>query len=85
MIRHNVVGRVDTETLLSSYAMSNRRFARTAPATDPVDMLELFQCATVLLQRGPAKNDRRRVAAEKQTTVTPAAVSRECEIHREAL
>ena len=42
VIRHHVVGRVQTQPVLSRYAMSDRRFARTAPAADPVDVSELF-------------------------------------------
>ena len=42
VIRHHVVGRVDTQTVLSRYAASDGRFACTAPAADPVDVLELF-------------------------------------------
>jgi hypothetical protein len=42
VIRHHVVGRVNTQTVLSRYATSDGRFARTAAAADPVDVLELF-------------------------------------------
>jgi hypothetical protein len=42
MIRHHVVGRVNTQTVLSRYATSDSRFTCTAPTADPVDVLELF-------------------------------------------
>lgn len=42
VVRHRVVGRVNTQTVLSRDATSDGRFACTAPAADPVDVLELF-------------------------------------------
>jgi hypothetical protein len=42
VIRHHVVGRVNTQTVLSRYATSDGRFACTAPAADPVYVPELF-------------------------------------------
>ena len=48
VIRHHVVARVNTQAVLSGYATSDGRFARTAPAADPVDVLEFFpKCCTV--------------------------------------
>ena len=42
MIRHQFVGCVDEQVLLGSYAAGYCGFARTSPATDPIDVLELF-------------------------------------------
>ena len=45
VIGHYVVGRVEMQTMLSRYATSDGRLARTAAASDPVNVLELFvQC-----------------------------------------
>lgn len=40
VIHHHFVGRVNRQTVLSRYATSDGRFACTAPAADPVDLLE---------------------------------------------
>ena len=42
MIRHHVVGRVELEATFSRNATSDRRFARTASATNPVGVPELL-------------------------------------------
>jgi SAM-dependent methyltransferase len=41
VIRHHIVGRIQMQAMPSRYATSGGRLARTAPATDPVDMPEL--------------------------------------------
>jgi hypothetical protein len=42
VIQHQVVRRIQAKIESSRYAASNRRFARSAPAADPVDVPELF-------------------------------------------
>src|SRR5271157_2878588 len=42
VIRHHVVGGVEMQTVLSCYATSSGRLARSAPAADPVDVAEFF-------------------------------------------
>jgi hypothetical protein len=42
VIRHHVVGRVNTQTVVSPDTTSDGRFACTAPTADPIDVLELF-------------------------------------------
>ena len=48
VIGHHVVGRVEMQTMLSRYAMGDGRLARTAAASDPVNVPELFvECCGV--------------------------------------
>ena len=43
VVLHYIIGRVDAEALLICYATSNGGFPGTAPAANPVDMLELLK------------------------------------------
>src|SRR5690349_13203941 len=62
MIRHHVVGRVDTHTVLSSYATGDGRLACTAPTTDPVDVLEF---AIVAFQTSRSLSTRNRICSRR--------------------
>ena len=43
MIRHHIVCCIDSQTMLLSYSTRDGRFARSTPAADPIDVLQLFR------------------------------------------